>query len=166
MPIYSCSNWNLLNPFGVLGSCGGYQLSIRLETGGNNCSTWAKDFYSGEDLTWSGSQLGNCQGFPVNSRTRINLHTDDSNEYAVFGYLIILADCNLYRARIPTTWRNWGHNWKTYGITFDTDFADFKRKVDEELLRSKKALLILLLSAEKFRGLADMLSWNRKPWCT
>ena len=118
--------------------------------------------------------MGNCQGFPVNSRTRISLHSRIEDEYAVQGYLVIHADCNLYQARIPTSWRDWGNNWITYGITLSSDaqaqkdLAELKRKVDADFDALPDFTLLssgyLLLEAKKNR-LADMLSLNRKPWC-
>jgi len=108
LPIYSCAG------------CGGHQLSVRMQTESSSCSTIVKEsFSSGDDLTWSRHQLGNCQGFTINSSTRIGLHTSYSNEYAVQGTMTIQTDSNQYRASIPNTWRGMRDNSKTYGITIN-----------------------------------------------
>ena len=106
LPIYSCPG------------CGGHQLSVRMQTGSSGCSTTVKEsFSSGDTLTWSGHQLGDCQQFRINSRTRIGLHTSDTNEYAVQGTMTIHTDSNNYHATIPNAWRSRSDNSKTYGIT-------------------------------------------------
>ena len=108
LPIYWCAG------------CGGHQLSVRMQTGSSSCSTIVKEsFSSGDDLTWSRRQLGNCQGFTINSRTRIGLHTSHTNEYAVQGTMTIHTDSNQYRANIPNAWRGRHDNSKTYGITIN-----------------------------------------------
>ena len=104
LPIYSCTR------------CGGSKLSVRLETGKDSCSTTVIDsFSSGEELSWSGSQLGNCQQFSADGSTRIQLHTDQSGQYAVQGTLSIHTNLHPYHVNIPTSWRGLGDNvvaWK------------------------------------------------------
>ena len=106
LPIYSCTG------------CGGGKLSVRLETAKDSCSTTVIDsFSSGEELSWSGSQLGNCQQFSVDGSTRIQLHTDQStDQYAVQGTLTIHTNLHPYHVNIPTSWRGVGDNAKTYAV--------------------------------------------------
>ena len=105
MPIYGCDG------------CGGYQLSVSLHTGNSSCSTAIKEsFSSGDHLTWSTHQLGDCQGFTVHIRTRIRLHTRKDDEYAVQGTMLIHTDSTDYYAIIPNGWRSMSDNSKTYGI--------------------------------------------------
>jgi len=100
--------------------CGGNQLSVRMQTGSRSCYTTAKEsFSSGDHLTWSRHQLGDCQGFTINSRTRIGLHTGHTNQYAVQGTMTIHTDSNQYHANIPNAWRGRDDNSKTYGITIN-----------------------------------------------
>ena len=99
LPIYSCTG------------CGGSKLSVRLETAKDSCSTTVIDsFSSGEELSWSGSQLGNCQQFSVDGSTSIQLHTDQSDQYAVQGTLTIHTNLHPYHVNIPTSWRGVGDN--------------------------------------------------------
>jgi len=106
LPIYSCTR------------CGGSKLSVRLETAKDSCSTTVIDsFSSGEELSWSGSQLGNCQQFSVDGSTSIQLHTDQStDQYAVQGTLTIHTNLHPYHVNIPTSWRGVGDNAKTYAV--------------------------------------------------
>ena len=113
LPIYSCNG------------CGGRKLSVRLESGMDSCSTTVIDsFSSGEELSWSGSQLGDCQRFSVDGSTKIQLHTDQSNQYAVQGTMTIHTNLHPYHVNIPTSWRGLGDNvvaWEAMGdMTYES----------------------------------------------
>ena len=104
-------------PINSCNGCGGYELSVSLHTGNSSCSTTIKEsFSSGDNLIWSRRQLGDCQGFTVHSRTKIALHTSQTNKYAVQGTMTIYTDSTSYNAFIPNGWRSMSDNLKTYGI--------------------------------------------------
>ena len=76
------------------------------------------EFWRGDELTWSGFELGDCEGFPVDSSTMVQLHTRSNNRYAVQGTMTIFTSSSpQYQAHMSTGWRNQEDNGLSYGVS-------------------------------------------------
>jgi len=105
---------------------GGFHLSIKLETGGETCSTReVYQFSRGQQLNWHGSHLGRCRGFSVDSSTRVYLQTVSNNEYQVQGTMTIYTSSSTrYQAQMETGWRSHESNGLSYGVSAVGDYVN------------------------------------------